>query len=200
MPDRYVLNSRRLLSTFNCTPRPLLISSITLFQHLPVGIVRGSVHPNNQVLLLRTRIRLPLTFTDVKFVGEKPCENLQDSTSAPLLPLVAARLPLSWLILLGLVGASVTWAQVSKARCIHMPPRVLVQLVLCMFLALWGRLQRMGMFVEPLQRRGPMQGQAALWGVQGCPVGMVLETSAGDRQRVSIVSEIHKQLVSMASV
>ena len=137
MPDRYVLNVRRLLSTLNCTSRPLLISSITLFQHLPAGIVRDNVHPNNQVLLLRTRIRLPLTLTDVKFSGEKPCENPQDSTSTPLLPLVAVRLRLSWSIHLGLAGASVTWAQVNKAPCIRTPPQALVRLVLCMFLALW---------------------------------------------------------------
>jgi hypothetical protein len=171
-----------------------------LFQHLPVGIVRGSVHPNNQVLLLRTRMTLPLTLADVNFVGEKPCENQQDSTSMSLLPLVAGRLHLSCPILLGLVDASVTWGQVNRARCIRTPPQALVQQVQCMFLALWGRLQRMGMCVEPLQRRGPMQGQAALWGVQGFLVGMVLETSAGNRLQVSMVLELRKQLASMSPV
>lgn len=45
-----------------------------------------------------------------------------------------------------------------------------------------------------------MQGQVALWGVQGCLVGMALETSAGDRRPVLMVLEMHKQLGSMASV
>src|SRR5258706_4150663 len=137
MPDRYVLNIRRLSSTLSCTPRQLLTSSITLFQHLPAGIVRDNVHLNNQVLLLRPRIGLPLTLTDVNFFGEKPCESPPDSTSTPLLPLVAARLRLSWSILLGLDGASVTWAKVNKAPCIRTPPQALVRLVLFTFLALW---------------------------------------------------------------
>ena len=200
MPDRYVLNIRRLTSTLTCTSRPLLISSITLFQYLLADTVRGSVHPNNQVLLLRTRVILPLTLTDVNFVGDKACENPQDSTSTLLLPLVAERLRLSCPILLGLVGASVTWAQVNKAPCTRTPPRALVRLVLCMFLARWGRPQRMCMRVGPLQRRGAMQGQVALWGVQGCLVGMALETSAGDQRPVLMVLEMYKQLGSMASV
>jgi len=58
----------------------------------------------------------------------------------------------------------------------------------------------MGMCVEPLQRRGAMQGQAALWGVQGYLVDMVLEISAGNRRQVPMVLEMHKQLASLAPV
>jgi len=59
----------------------------------------------------------------------------------------------------------------------------------------------MGTYVEPLQRREAMRGQAALWGVPGYLVGMVLETSAADRRLpVLMVLEMRRQLASMVSV
>ena len=195
-----MLPIRRPDSILSHTPRPLPTSSIMLCQHLLAGIVRGSAHPSNQVLLLRTRMVLPLTLTDVNFVGEKACENPQDSTSTSALPLVVGRLPLSWSILLGLAVASATWAKVNQARCIHTLPQALVRLVACMSLALWGPLWGMGTCVElPPQRRGVMHEQVALWVVQGCLGAMELETSVAGRRRVSMALEARKRLPSMAS-